>query len=218
MQRFAVLAALTLSLAACATAGGHAAPIVGRPPIPPGVPEEYLHFADAVVGKGDVAPDFELPIATRFGDIKLSSLRGRPLVLVLGSHTCNVFARDIPALRKLYEETHENVQFLLVYVREAHACNEWVMPDNERRGLHFEQPVSHAERIAAAVDCIRDFHLEMPVVVDGLDDRVNDQYGGWPDRLYVIDADGRIAYQSGVGPFGFKPPEVRDFLRMNYGF
>ena len=80
----ALLAASALSLAACASSGG---PIVGRPPLPPDVPSEHLHFSDAVVGTGDVAPDFTLPSTEPFGDVTLSALRGRPVVLVFASHT-----------------------------------------------------------------------------------------------------------------------------------
>ena len=48
----------------------------------------------------------------------------------------------------------------------------------------------------------------MPTVIDGTDNRVASTYGGWPDRLYLVDTDGRIAYQGGEGPFGFKPDEL----------
>ena len=121
-------------------------------------------------------------------------------------------------MRRLYEETKDRARFLLVYIREAHPKDEWVMDDNEERGLSIAQPTSHAARIAAAKECVADFHLEMPTAVDGLDDRVKNTYGAWPDRIYVIDARGRIAYQGGVGPFGFKPDEVREFLRITYGW
>jgi hypothetical protein len=43
------------------------------------------------------------------------------------------------------------------------------------------------------------------MVVDGVDNTVASAYGGWPDRLYLIDTDGRIVFQGGEGPFGFKP-------------
>ena len=33
-------------------------------------------------------------------------------------------------------------------------------------------------------------------------------YAALPDRLYLIDAEGRIAYKSGQGPMGFKPEEL----------
>lgn len=111
-----------------------------------------------------------------------------------------------------------NARFLLVYVREAHAADEWVMPDNEQRGLRVPQPTSHAARFRAAQECVADFDVPMPTVVDHLDDRVMTTYGAWPDRFYVIGPDGRIAYQGGVGPFGFKPADVREFLRREYGF
>ena len=35
-----------------------------------------------------------------------------------------------------------------------------------------------------------------------------------PARLYVIDRNGRVAYQSGRGPFGFKTGEMEQALLM----
>jgi len=84
IPRIAGLAALASILAACASTH---APIVGRPPIPPEVPKEFVHFHDATIGVGDVAPDFTLPTAEGFDDVTLSALRGRPVVLVFASHT-----------------------------------------------------------------------------------------------------------------------------------
>jgi hypothetical protein len=48
----------------------------------------------------------------------------------------------------------------------------------------------------------------MPMVVDGVDNAVASAYGGWPDRLYLVGRDGRIAFQGGEGPFGFKADEL----------
>jgi hypothetical protein len=54
----------------------------------------------------------------------------------------------------------------------------------------------------------------MATVVDELDNAVASAYGGWPDRLYLVGEDGRIAFQGGEGPFGFKPAELeRAILR-----
>jgi len=36
---------------------------------------------------GDQAPDFTLPRSDKSGDVRLSSLRGKPVVLVFGSYT-----------------------------------------------------------------------------------------------------------------------------------
>ena len=44
----------------------------------------------------------------------------------------------------------------------------------------------------------------VPVLIDGVDNAVASAYGGWPDRLYLIGRDGRVAFQGDEGPFGFK--------------
>ena len=54
----------------------------------------------------------------------------------------------------------------------------------------------------------------MPLLVDGLDDRVGHAYSGMPDRLYVLDREGRVAYKGGRGPFGFKSGEMEQSLAM----
>jgi peroxiredoxin len=51
------------------------------------VDPSHLHFSDAVVAAGDMAPDFTLPLADSFDDVTLSAWRGRPVVLVFASHT-----------------------------------------------------------------------------------------------------------------------------------
>ena len=38
-----------------------------------------------------------------------------------------------------------------------------------------------------------------------MDDRVNRAYAAGPDRIYVVDQDGKIAVKADRGPWGFKP-------------
>jgi hypothetical protein len=52
----------------------------------------------------------------------------------------------------------------------------------------------------------------IPVLVDGIDNEVAREYGGWPDRLYLIGKDGRVAFQGGDGPFGFKPEQLEEAI------
>ena len=54
----------------------------------------------------------------------------------------------------------------------------------------------------------------MPMVVDDIDDRVGHAYSGMPDRLYIIDSSGKIAYQGGRGPFCYLPSEMEQSLVM----
>jgi type I thyroxine 5'-deiodinase len=59
---------------------------------------------------------------------------------------------------------------------------------------------------------VRNLKIPFPAVVDDFGDSTEKAYTGWPDRLYVVGSDGRIAYKSRPGPYGFKPAEVGDTL------
>ncbi len=86
------------------------------------------------------------------------------------------------------------------------------MTSNDRAGIVVKQPKTKAERVKVAHHCCTALQMSMPVLVDEIDDRVGHAYSGMPDRLYVIDRDGRVAYKSGRGPFGFKPGEMEQSL------
>lgn len=79
-SRLCLVAALLVT-GACASSGG------GRPPVPPGVPAEFLHFTDARTSVGEEAPAFTLERADDGAAVSLSDFRGRMLVLVFGSYT-----------------------------------------------------------------------------------------------------------------------------------
>ena len=46
-----------------------------------------------------------------------------------------------------------------------------------------------------------------------MDDAVMTAYAAWPERLYLIDVDGRVLYAGGRGPFGFKPRELEKAIQ-----
>jgi hypothetical protein len=100
------------------------------------------------------------------------------------------------------------VEFLAIYIREAHPEDGWIIPENRRSGVSVYEARSEEERHAIACTCATSLRLDMPMVFDRLDNAVASSYGGWPDRLYLISSEGRIAYQGGEGPFGFKPEEL----------
>ena len=108
----------------------------------------------------------------------------------------------------MYDKYHEDVEILLVYVREAHAIDgSWPMGRNP-----VEDPVTDLERAQVASTCVADLKLPMTALVDGVNDTVNKGYAAWPDRLYLVGKDGKIAYAGGRGPFGFKPDELVDAI------
>lgn len=101
-----------------------------------------------------------------------------------------------------------------MYVREAHPTDGWRMKTNDKDGVAFAQPRSFAERVGVATTCAATLKMTIPLLVDDIDDRVGHTYSGMPDRLYLIDRAGRVAYKGGRGPFGFKPPELEQAINM----
>jgi alkylhydroperoxidase family enzyme len=114
----------------------------------------------------------------------------------------------------LYRRYKDRVEFLAIYVREAHPVDGWRMASNDRAGIRIEQPRARDERLAVAQKCCSALEISMPLLVDEMDDRVGHAYSGMPDRLYLIDRDGRVAYKGGRGPFGFKPGELEQSLAL----
>ena len=70
-------------------------------------------------------------------------------------------------------------------------------------GVVFEQPQSDDERAAVAQVCILDLSFEMPMLLDDASDQVDGKYMALPERLYVLDARGIVAWRSELGPWGF---------------
>lgn len=97
------------------------------------------------------------------------------------------------------------MQFYVVYIREAHAMDSLVPLAGSGNPL-VEDPVALEERLEVAQVCMTKLALEpIPAVVDEMDDQVNDDYSAWPERLYLIGRDGKIAYRGEPGPGGFDP-------------
>ncbi len=98
---------------------------------------------------------------------------------------------------------------MLVYIREAHAIDSELPMEF---GM-IEDPVTDRGRHALAERCTTELGLTMPALVDGIDDAVNRRWHAWPERLYLINADGTVAYAGGPGPFEFHPDELETAIR-----
>ena len=86
------------------------------------------------------------------------------------------------------------------------------MSSNVDEGVLFSSPKTDEERAATADICVVRLAIKIPSLLDGIDNRVERAYTGWPDRLYVIGTDGRIRYKSAPGPYGFSTKRLEDVL------
>ena len=83
------------------------------------------------------------------------------------------------------------------------------MQSNIKDQVVFASPKNEEERAFVAGACVRKLGIKIPAALDGFDNTVEKAYTGWPDRLYLIDGQGKVVYKSKPGPFGFKPDELK---------
>ena len=105
-----------------------------------------------------------------------------------------------------------DVEFLLVYGREAHTEDGFQSAYNREDGVLFNQPTTFQERCLIALRFCEQQQVTMPVVVDDMKDSVTRAYGGFPARMYVIDGDGKIYFQSDWGPSGYMPTLLKAMI------
>ena len=80
------------------------------------------------------------------------------------------------------QEYSEEVQFLLVYIAESHAVDEWPVGETIIKKQHR----TVEDRIEACKECLEDFGLEIPCVVDTIENDFHTAYSCWPIRFYCI--------------------------------
>ncbi len=100
----------------------------------------------------------------------------------------------------------------MVYIKEIHATDGWQVGENEKDAVLIRQHRSMEERVEVGQTCMLKLALEMPALVDEMDDEVAKNYAAMPERLYLIGRDGKVAYQGGMGPMLFRPSEWEEAI------
>jgi len=176
-----------------------------------GIREEHnwhKKFGPLSPNKGELAPDFELSGIHPQNTVKLSQFQAqKPVALIFGSSTCPIFMREAASIRDLFTEYSHSIQFLLIYIREAHPIDGWYIGEH---AIH--NPRTTEERRKIAFDSGIPLCFGLNPYIDEIKNPVSEAYAAWPNRLYLIDQDGRVEFKSGKGPWGFKPSEMKQAI------
>ena len=162
-----------------------------------------------------LAPDFTLKSLDGKTVTLSKEIGEKPVVLIFGNFTCGPFRSQAGNIEKFYNRYRDQAKIFLVYVREAHPQDGWWMNSNRRIGIDPKQPLTDDERFAVAQTCQKHLDVDLPFLVDTINDAAGATYSGMPNRLYVIDTKGRIAFKNARGPFGFKLREMEQALILN---
>lgn len=90
------------------------------------------------------------------------------------------------------------------------------MASNVKEDICYPQPTTFSQRVAIANDFVTRFHFPLPIAIDPMSNAADRIYGGWPERIYIIDEQGKIVYKGGLGPFNYHPEEARAWLERRF--
>ncbi|WP_157982405.1 deiodinase-like protein [Nocardiopsis sp. FIRDI 009] len=114
--------------------------------------------------------------------IELSSLwREWPVVIEFGSISCPIFVDKLEPMAALARRFSGDVDFYVVYVREAHPGRRY--PAHRE----FDQKLRHAH------DLVRLESMARTVLVDDVEGTMPRDYGALPDSVFVIGVDGIVS-------------------------
>jgi len=97
----------------------------------------------------------------------------------------------VPRQLALYNKYKDCVNFLTIYIKEAHTRDEWPLGND----FCWKNPKTMEERMALAHKFNKEMDYEIPMVVDAFDDPFNDHFSSWPERYYIIHQ-GKLAYKA----------------------
>ena len=109
----------------------------------------------------------------------------------------------------MYASYNDQIQFLIVYIREAHPN---LLKEGNKTGI-VGRPKAIDERVILATECVAEYKFTVPMVIDGMEGKVNSDYKAAPVRVTVTDIDGKVAFYAGRGPRDFRIPPVERTLK-----
>lgn len=113
-------------------------------------------------------------------------------------------------LQELYETHGKEADFWWIYTQEAHAT------DSERpnRRVEIATHKTLEDRKAAAKGCAAASVLKAPVLLDDMKNSVATAYSAMPERFFILNSDGKVAYAGGRGPRGVDVDALEKSLKV----
>ena len=105
----------------------------------------------------------------------------------------------------MYEKHKDQADFYLIYTKEAHASD----GNRPSSKVEIKTHTNIEERAAAASSCLADLEITIPTLLDDMNDTIAKAYASHPDRLFILGADGKVAFSGEKGPHGFNPSAMK---------
>ncbi len=180
----------------------------------------YGNWESLGVLKGEKAPDFTLYSQEgRPFHLYEELKKGKPIVLINGSYTCDVSRANLPAIQSITERYKEDLDFYMIYTIEPHPSDSpspysengetWISKNNIRDSVEAGQPKTYADRVELSLQWKTEYHIDSPVLVDSPDNTYWENFGQAPNMTYIIDPDGTVYYKQAW----FRKEELQEHIQ-----
>lgn len=143
-----------------------------------------LRFNRSAPVAGDTFPDFDLMTTTGEQVKKGDYLGNKPLLLIFGSLTCPMMASSMPTLKRLHRKFGDQVEFVMLNVREAHP------------GEKIPQPEATAQKMSNATILKEHFDMPWTVASDDINGSLHRSLDTKPNAAFLMDTKGKLVFRS----------------------
>jgi len=143
-----------------------------------------LRFRKSAAAPGNPFPDFEL-ITTQNARLTNDDVFGdKPVIFVFGSMTCPMTASAAPSVQELFDEFGDRVNFIMLYVREAHPGEYYVQSETIEEKLEYAR-------------VLKDFYaIYWTVAADNVDGDLHRALDPKPNSAFLTDNNGTILFRA----------------------
>jgi len=120
----------------------------------------------------------------------------------------------VPSFHELLDDLKDKADFLFVYIKEAHAVDEWPISSsrfNDDEVVCVKQPTTMKERIDVAKYFVEKFKLKLTSVCDTMENDFEKNFAPWPLRFYIIE-NGKLIFKAQPNNASYDVSTIRTFL------
>jgi len=112
-------------------------------------------------------------------------------------------------MNNVQNEFSGKVDFVGVYISEAHAQDEWPLGTK----FCYNQPKTMERRLEIANNFMNDFNVELPMLADTMDNEFDSIFAAWPERFYIVQGKQVVFVGEPTSEFGFDRNELRQNIQ-----
>jgi thiol-disulfide isomerase/thioredoxin len=143
-----------------------------------------LRFPRGAAAPGDRVPAFDLVTTTGTRLTNDDVFSDKPVLFIFGSMTCPMTASSAPSIQELHDEFGDRVEFVMLYVREAHP------------GENYAQAETMDDKLASARALQEFYGIDWTVAADNVDGDLHRALDPKPNAAYLADSNGTVLFRS----------------------